>query len=214
MMKFCADQGIAVIPWSPLARGYLAGSGLGEGAATVRGRTDAYTRALGLGSRQDEAIRRRVGEVARQIRRQAGDRGAGLGSVQALRHRADRRRLQAASSRRRGRGAVAEARREAPSPGSRSLIIPRRWSGTCEADALFAGAIRLARKPRRPPRECVSAFRSADRRRLRRVPRRRHSPKARRSPGMPTARAPSASCRRSPIMTMRCVAPMRSRPKR
>ncbi len=64
MMKFCADQGIAVIPWSPLARGYLAGSGLGEGASTVRGRTDAYTRALGLGSRQDEAIRRRVGEVA------------------------------------------------------------------------------------------------------------------------------------------------------
>ncbi len=64
MMKFCADQGIAVIPWSPLARGYLAGSGVGEGAATVRGRTDAYTRQLGLGSRQDEAIRRRVGEVA------------------------------------------------------------------------------------------------------------------------------------------------------
>ncbi len=64
MMKFFADQGIAVIPWSPLARGYLAGSGLGEGASTVRGRTDAYTRALGLGSRQDEAIRRRVGDVA------------------------------------------------------------------------------------------------------------------------------------------------------
>ncbi len=64
MMKFCADQGIAVIPWSPLARGYLARSGLGEGASTVRGRSDAYTRALGVGSRQDEAIRRRVGEVA------------------------------------------------------------------------------------------------------------------------------------------------------
>jgi 1-deoxyxylulose-5-phosphate synthase len=64
MMKFCADQGIAVIPWSPLARGFLAGSGIGEGAATVRGRSDAYSRALGLGSRQDEAIRRRVGEVA------------------------------------------------------------------------------------------------------------------------------------------------------
>jgi aryl-alcohol dehydrogenase-like predicted oxidoreductase len=64
MMKFCADQGVAVIPWSPLARGFLAGSGIGEGATTVRGRSDAYSRALGLGSRQDEAIRRRVGEVA------------------------------------------------------------------------------------------------------------------------------------------------------
>jgi aryl-alcohol dehydrogenase-like predicted oxidoreductase len=67
MMPFCADQGIAVIPWSPLARGYLAGSGLGEGASTVRGRTDAYSRALGLGSRQDEAIRRRVGEAAEKF---------------------------------------------------------------------------------------------------------------------------------------------------
>ena len=67
MMKFCADQGIAVIPWSPLARGYLAGSGLGEGASTVRGRTDAYTRALGVGSRQDEAVRRRVGDAAEKF---------------------------------------------------------------------------------------------------------------------------------------------------
>ena len=64
MIPFCVDRGIAVIPWSPLARGYLAGSGLGEGASTVRGRTDAYSKALGLGSRQDEAIRRRVGEAA------------------------------------------------------------------------------------------------------------------------------------------------------
>ncbi len=64
MMKLCADQNIAVIPWSPLARGYLAGSGIGAGAATVRGRTDQYSVALGLGSRQDEAIRRRVVETA------------------------------------------------------------------------------------------------------------------------------------------------------
>ena len=64
MMKFCADQNVAVIPWSPLARGFLAGSGVGETATTVRGRSDAYTRTLGLGSRQDEAIRRRVIEVA------------------------------------------------------------------------------------------------------------------------------------------------------
>ena len=64
MMKFCADQGIAVIPWSPLARGFLAGSGLGAQASTVRARSDAYARELGIGSRQDEAIRRRVGDVA------------------------------------------------------------------------------------------------------------------------------------------------------
>ncbi|HYC26345.1 MAG TPA: aldo/keto reductase [Roseiarcus sp.] len=67
MMKFCADQNIAVIPWSPLARGYLAGSGIGESAATIRGRTDQYSRALGLGARQDETIRKRVAELAEKL---------------------------------------------------------------------------------------------------------------------------------------------------
>jgi aryl-alcohol dehydrogenase-like predicted oxidoreductase len=67
MMKFCANQNIAVIPWSPLARGYLAGSGIGESAATIRGRTDQYSRALGLGARQDETIRKRVAELAEKL---------------------------------------------------------------------------------------------------------------------------------------------------
>jgi aryl-alcohol dehydrogenase-like predicted oxidoreductase len=64
MMKFCTDQNLAVIPWSPLARGFLAGVDIGEKATTVRGRTDQYSVALGLGSRQDETIRRRVIEIA------------------------------------------------------------------------------------------------------------------------------------------------------
>jgi 1-deoxyxylulose-5-phosphate synthase len=67
MMKFCADQNLAVIPWSPLARGYLAGSGVGEKAATLRGRTDPYSVTLGLGSQQDEAIRKRVVEAAEEF---------------------------------------------------------------------------------------------------------------------------------------------------
>jgi 1-deoxyxylulose-5-phosphate synthase len=67
MMKFCADQNIAVIPWSPLARGYLAGSGLGGKASTVRGRSDQYSVTLGFGSRQDETIRRRVVEVSEKL---------------------------------------------------------------------------------------------------------------------------------------------------
>jgi aryl-alcohol dehydrogenase-like predicted oxidoreductase len=56
-----------VIPWSPMARGYLAGSGVGEGASTVRGRTDPFSVTLGLGSRQDEAIRKRVVETAEKL---------------------------------------------------------------------------------------------------------------------------------------------------
>ncbi len=67
MMPFCAFEGIAVIPWSPMARGYLAGSGLGESASTVRGRTDPFSVTLGLGSRQDEAIRKRVVETAEKL---------------------------------------------------------------------------------------------------------------------------------------------------
>jgi aryl-alcohol dehydrogenase-like predicted oxidoreductase len=67
MMPLCASEGIAVIPWSPIARGYLAGSGVGANAATVRGRTDPFSVALGLGSEQDEAIRLKVAEVARDL---------------------------------------------------------------------------------------------------------------------------------------------------
>jgi aryl-alcohol dehydrogenase-like predicted oxidoreductase len=67
MMPLCANDGIAVIPWSPMARGYLAGSGIGAGASTVRGRTDPFSVTLGLGSRQDEAIRKRVSETAEKL---------------------------------------------------------------------------------------------------------------------------------------------------
>jgi aryl-alcohol dehydrogenase-like predicted oxidoreductase len=67
MMKYCAHQGIAVIPWSPMARGYLAGSGVGANAATVRGRTDPFSVTLGLGTGQDEAVRARVVETARDL---------------------------------------------------------------------------------------------------------------------------------------------------
>ena len=67
MMPLCANDGIAVIPWSPMARGYLAGSGVGANASTMRGRTDPFSVTLGLGSRQDEAIRKRVVETAEKL---------------------------------------------------------------------------------------------------------------------------------------------------
>ncbi len=41
MLPLCADQGVAVIPWSPLARGRLARA-WGARSTTVRGRGDAY----------------------------------------------------------------------------------------------------------------------------------------------------------------------------
>ena len=65
MMKFCADQNIAVIPWSPLARGLSARAPASARAPRRCAGAPTRTRvALGLGSRQDEAIRRRVVEAA------------------------------------------------------------------------------------------------------------------------------------------------------
>ncbi|MFO1072925.1 MAG: aldo/keto reductase [Geminicoccaceae bacterium] len=67
MLPLCRAEGIAVTPWSPLARGFLAGNRPSEGAATVRGRTDNVADWLGLGSEQDQAIRARVAEVAQRL---------------------------------------------------------------------------------------------------------------------------------------------------
>jgi aryl-alcohol dehydrogenase-like predicted oxidoreductase len=71
MMPLCASEGLAVTPWSPLARGFLAGSGLGKAATnetTVRGRTDTVGDMLRIGqAREDEAIRQRVAQVAEKL---------------------------------------------------------------------------------------------------------------------------------------------------
>ena len=65
MLPFCQDQGIAVIPWSPLARGLLTGKRVKNGAETERARTDAF--AKHLYTRDDDfAIVNRLGEVAQE----------------------------------------------------------------------------------------------------------------------------------------------------
>jgi aryl-alcohol dehydrogenase-like predicted oxidoreductase len=67
MLPLCRSEGIAVTPWSPLGRGFLAGSKPREGAATVRARTDAFQDTLGLGADQDHAILDRVQTVAQRL---------------------------------------------------------------------------------------------------------------------------------------------------
>ena len=68
MLPLCRSEGIAVTPWSPLARGFLAGNKPRSGeTATTRARTDTYSQALGLGSEQDHAILDRVQEVAGRL---------------------------------------------------------------------------------------------------------------------------------------------------
>ena len=42
MIPLCLDQGVGVIPWSPLARGFLTGSRTRQSKATRRGESDSY----------------------------------------------------------------------------------------------------------------------------------------------------------------------------
>jgi len=64
MIPQCIDQGVAVLPWSPLARGLLAGNRSRDGEKlTVRARTDAFGDAL-YDPEVDFAVVDRVSEVA------------------------------------------------------------------------------------------------------------------------------------------------------
>ncbi len=59
MLPLCADQGIGVIPWSPLARGRLTRD---WDTATARSDTDEFGKLLYVDS--DRTVVERVGEVA------------------------------------------------------------------------------------------------------------------------------------------------------
>jgi aryl-alcohol dehydrogenase (NADP+) len=66
MLPLCRAEGIAVIPWSPLARGFLAGNrrrqDFGE---TVRARTDEFAQKMYFED-SDFAVVDRVTEIARR----------------------------------------------------------------------------------------------------------------------------------------------------
>jgi 1-deoxyxylulose-5-phosphate synthase len=64
MIPQCLDQGVAVLPWSPLARGLLAGNRTREGERkTERARTDAFADSL-YTPEVDFAVVDRVADVA------------------------------------------------------------------------------------------------------------------------------------------------------
>jgi aryl-alcohol dehydrogenase-like predicted oxidoreductase len=64
MIPFCVDQKIAVIPWSPLARGLLTGKRSKERNETERAKTDSFGKSLY--SDADFAVVDRVTEIAGQ----------------------------------------------------------------------------------------------------------------------------------------------------
>lgn len=65
MIPFCIDQKIAVIPWSPLARGYLTGNRRKDGNETLRAQTDDYGKGF-YTTDTDFKIIKRVDELAAQ----------------------------------------------------------------------------------------------------------------------------------------------------
>src|ERR1700753_2703486 len=62
MLPFCEDQKLAVIPWSPLARGLLTGKRTRERTETERAKTDAFGKSLY--NDNDFEIIKRVDELA------------------------------------------------------------------------------------------------------------------------------------------------------
>src|SRR5689334_20780726 len=66
MLPLCADEGIAVIPWSPLARGFLAGNRTRENwGETIRAKTDDYGQRLYYQESDFEVVER-VKQVAQR----------------------------------------------------------------------------------------------------------------------------------------------------
>jgi len=65
MIPLCIDQGLAVLPWSPLARGFLTGSRTREGGSTRRFEGDSFARQLYF-KESDFKIADTVRELAHQ----------------------------------------------------------------------------------------------------------------------------------------------------
>jgi aryl-alcohol dehydrogenase (NADP+) len=66
MIPLCRDQGIGIIPWSPLARGFLAGNRTRDkGGETVRAKSDPYAQELYYRA-EDFTIVDRVTELAKK----------------------------------------------------------------------------------------------------------------------------------------------------
>jgi 1-deoxyxylulose-5-phosphate synthase len=66
MLPLCVDQGVGVIPWSPLARGFLAGNRTRDkGGQTARAKSDEYAHKMYY-SDSDFEIAERVGQLAAQ----------------------------------------------------------------------------------------------------------------------------------------------------
>ena len=66
MIPCCMDQGVALIPWSPMARGFFAGNRRkAEWGDTIRAKTDSYSQDLYYRD-EDFVVAERVQEIAKE----------------------------------------------------------------------------------------------------------------------------------------------------
>jgi aryl-alcohol dehydrogenase (NADP+) len=65
MIPLCIDQGVGVIPWSPLARGFLTGTRHREGGSTTRSQVDTMAKDMYY-SEDDFQVADAVSAVAKQ----------------------------------------------------------------------------------------------------------------------------------------------------
>ena len=150
MIPQCIDQGVGVIPWSPLARGFLTGTRTREGERrTTRAETDAFQDSL-YGRPEDFDVDRPPQRGGGRALRLPGAGGAGVAAAQAGHHRADRRRHQARAPRgghRRSQPVAVEPGDRAPRgalrapPGARARITAVEGSAPSPQktwDALFS----------------------------------------------------------------------------
>ena len=75
MLPLCRAEKIAVTPWSPIARGFLAGSRPSQGERTLRGQTDDFMNTLGVGATDTDH------EIAERVRVTAEKLGASRAAV-------------------------------------------------------------------------------------------------------------------------------------
>jgi aryl-alcohol dehydrogenase-like predicted oxidoreductase len=64
-IPLCIDQGLAIIPWSPLARGFLTGSRTPDGGSTSRSQKDTYAKDMYF-TADDFTVAETVARVAAQ----------------------------------------------------------------------------------------------------------------------------------------------------
>lgn len=65
MIPLCIDQGVALIPWSPLARGFLTGTRHRDGGTTTRSEVDSFAKDMYY-SEDDFKVADAVADIARK----------------------------------------------------------------------------------------------------------------------------------------------------